>query len=154
MIKFVRIDHRLIHGQVAFSWTNFLGTNRIIVIDTEASLDEFRCMALNMSKPAGVKLNIYNVAKAIEKAKKIDELNENVMLVFGSIKDTREFVEGYPHIKEINLGGVPKKEGSKEYGPVVYLTLDEEKDLKKIAQFGTILYMQQLPTTKKEVLNL
>ncbi|MDZ5000395.1 PTS mannose/fructose/sorbose transporter subunit IIB, partial [Clostridium perfringens] len=24
MIKAVRIDHRLVHGQVAFSWTKFL----------------------------------------------------------------------------------------------------------------------------------
>ena len=31
MIKLVRVDHRLLHGQVAFSWTNGVGANCILV---------------------------------------------------------------------------------------------------------------------------
>ena len=53
MIKAVRIDHRLVHGQVAFSWTHYLGATRIIVIDDKAASDDFQKMALKMSKPAG-----------------------------------------------------------------------------------------------------
>ena len=53
MIKAVRIDHRLVHGQVAFSWTQFLGANRIIVIDDKAATDDFQLMALKMSKQIG-----------------------------------------------------------------------------------------------------
>ena len=37
MIKALRIDHRLVHGQVAFTWTHFLGATRIIVIDDKAA---------------------------------------------------------------------------------------------------------------------
>ena len=33
MIKLVRVDHRLLHGQVIFSWTKQVGTNYIIVAD-------------------------------------------------------------------------------------------------------------------------
>ena len=29
MIKFIRIDHRLLHGQVVFSWSKSLQINRI-----------------------------------------------------------------------------------------------------------------------------
>ena len=53
MIKALRIDHRLVHGQVAFTWTHFLAATRIIVIDDKAAADEFQKMALNMAKPAG-----------------------------------------------------------------------------------------------------
>ena len=72
MIKALRIDHRLVHGQVAFTWTHFLGATRIIVIDDKAAGDDFQKMALNMAKPAGVKLNVFSVAKAVERADKID----------------------------------------------------------------------------------
>ena len=48
MIKALRIDHRLVHGQVAFTWTHFLAATRIIVIDDKAAADEFQKMALNM----------------------------------------------------------------------------------------------------------
>lgn len=42
MIKAVRIDHRLVHGQVAFTWTHFLAATRIIVIDDKAAMMSFK----------------------------------------------------------------------------------------------------------------
>lgn len=42
MIKLVRIDHRLLHGQVVFSWTKSLGISRIIVVDDETANDEMK----------------------------------------------------------------------------------------------------------------
>lgn len=46
MIKLVRIDHRLLHGQVVFAWVNRLNINRIIVVDDVAANDEFKKMSL------------------------------------------------------------------------------------------------------------
>ena len=42
MIKFIRIDHRLLHGQVVFSWSKSLQINRILVVNDEAANDEFK----------------------------------------------------------------------------------------------------------------
>lgn len=152
MIKAVRVDHRLIHGQVAFTWTHFSAATRIIVIDDKAATDEFQKMALNMSKPAGCKLNIFTVEKALSKMAKVETLNENIFIVFGCTRDAARFIEGYPKFKEINYGGIAKKEGSKSYGEVVYLNDEEVADSKKIMSLGTKIFMQQLPTTKREEL--
>lgn len=154
MIKAVRIDHRLVHGQVAFTWTHFLAATRIIVIDDKAANDEFQKMALNMSKPAGVKLNIFTVEKALSKMAKVETLSDTIFMVFGCTKDAARFIEGYPKIKEINYGGIAKKDGSKAYGEVVYLNDEEVADTKKIMSLGTKVFMQQLPTTKREDLKL
>ncbi len=78
MIKLVRIDHRLLHGQVVFSWSKSLNINRIIVANTEAAKDDFKKMSLNLSKPTGVKLHIFSVAELLEKIPKIETLNENM----------------------------------------------------------------------------
>ena len=154
MIKALRIDHRLVHGQVAFTWTHFLGATRIIVIDDKAAGDDFQKMALNMAKPAGVKLNVFSVAKAVERAEKIDSLSDSVFIIFGSTKDAAGYITAHPVFKELNLGGIAKKDGSKNYGEVVYLTPEEEEDLRKIKATGCQLFMQQLPTTKRESLDL
>ena len=53
MIKLVRLDYRLLHGQVVFSWTQNVGAQRIIVVDDEAATDELKKTALNLSKPPG-----------------------------------------------------------------------------------------------------
>ena len=154
MIKAVRVDHRLVHGQVAFTWTHYLAVSRIIVIDDKAANDEFQKMALNMSKPAGVKLNIFTVEKALSKMPKVETLNDSVFIIFGCTHDAARFIEGYPKIKELNYGGISKKEGSKQFSEVVYLTDEEIEDTRKILNAGTSIYMQQLPTTKKERLSL
>lgn len=154
MIKALRIDHRLVHGQVAFSWTHFLGATRIIVIDDKAANDELQTMALNMSKPAGVKLNIFTVEKALSKMEKVETLHDVIFIVFGCTKDASAFLCAYPKVKELNLGGIAKKDGSKEYSQVVFLTPQEEDDLKKVQHAGVNLFMQQLPTTKREELKL
>lgn len=154
MIKAVRIDHRLVHGQVAFTWTHFLAATRIIVIDDKAANDEFQKMALNMSKPAGVKLNIFTVEKALSKMAKVETLNDTIFIIFGGTHDAARLIEAYPKIKEINYGGIAKKEGSNSYGDVVYLNAEEVADTKKILSCGTKIFMQQLPTSKKEELKL
>lgn len=154
MIKALRIDHRLVHGQVAFTWTHFLAATRIIVIDDKAAADEFQKMALNMAKPAGCKLNVFSVAKALERAEKIDSLTDSVFIIFGSTKDAAGYITGHPVFKELNLGGVAKKEGSRNYADVVYLTPEEEEDIRAIMATGCKVFMQQLPTTKRESLTL
>ena len=154
MIKALRIDHRLVHGQVAFTWTHFLAATRIIVIDDKAAADEFQKMALNMAKPAGCKLNVLSVDKALERAEKIDSLTDSVFIIFGSTKDAAGYITGHPVFKELNLGGVAKKEGSRNYADVVYLTPEEEDDIRAIMATGCKVFMQQLPTTKRESLTL
>ena len=46
MIKLVRLDYRLLHGQVVFSWTGHVGAQRIIVVDDDAANDEMKKSAL------------------------------------------------------------------------------------------------------------
>lgn len=53
----VRIDERLIHGQVAAVWTNTLNATRIMVIDDMAAKDEIQKIALKMACPSTVKLS-------------------------------------------------------------------------------------------------
>ena len=42
MIKLVRLDYRLLHGQVVFAWTGHTGAQRIIVVDDDAATDELK----------------------------------------------------------------------------------------------------------------
>ena len=126
MIKALRIDHRLVHGQVAFTWTHFLSATRIIVIDDKVANDDFQKMTLNMAKPAGCKLNIFSVSKALERADKIDSLNDNVFIIFGNCKDAAGYITGHPKFKELNLGGIAKKKVLKNM-EMLFISLQMKK---------------------------
>ena len=62
MIKLVRVDHRLLHGQVAFSWTNGVGANCILVASDTVVNDDVWKTTLKLGKPSGVKLVIKNIS--------------------------------------------------------------------------------------------
>ena len=58
MIKLLRVDHRLLHGQVVFSWVSALDPDCILVANDDVVKDELRKTTLKLGKPNGVKLVI------------------------------------------------------------------------------------------------
>ena len=71
MIKLLRVDYRLVHGQVAISWSRHIGADCILVANDEVAKDEMRQSMLRLSKPQGMKLVIKSInenTKALSKA--------------------------------------------------------------------------------------
>ena len=66
MIKLTRVDYRLIHGQVAMSWTHALDVDCILLASDAVAKDDMRKAALRLARPSGVKLVIKDVDAAIE----------------------------------------------------------------------------------------
>ena len=42
MILMLRVDHRLLHGQIAYSWTNYLNANCILIANDGIMKDELK----------------------------------------------------------------------------------------------------------------
>ena len=53
MIKMTRVDHRLLHGQVAFTWIKAVGPDCILIANDDVAKDELRMAVLKMAKPQG-----------------------------------------------------------------------------------------------------
>jgi len=66
-VELVRIDDRLIHGQVMTSWLNYLGAEKIMVVDDQAAADPFIKNVLKTCIPGNIKLAIFPVTKAVER---------------------------------------------------------------------------------------
>ena len=73
-ILVVRIDDRLIHGQVCGFWIPHYSLERIAIVDDEIVNDEIRKTALKFGCPEKCKLSIFSTVKAADKfIRKIDE---------------------------------------------------------------------------------
>ena len=51
---FVRIDDRLLHGQVVVSWIPYLRAKEVVIADDEYANDEFMSELIKSSGPEGV----------------------------------------------------------------------------------------------------
>lgn len=148
-ISLVRLDYRLLHGQVVFSWVGATGAQRIIVVDDEAANDELKKNTLKLARPSGVLLNVFTLEKALAKMPKLETLGENVMLIFGKTSTLRAFCAGYPKIHDVNYGATANKEGAKQYGGSVFLDASEQADTQALLDQGVHIFVQQTTASAK-----
>lgn len=149
MIKLLRVDHRLLHGQVAFSWTQNLGADCILIANDDVPVNELRKTTIKLAKPQGVKLVIKNIADSIKALKSGVTDKYKLFIVVESVADAQKLTEAYPAIKQVNLGGVKAKEGSRNISKAINLLPEEEELVKKIINQGIEVEIRQVPSDKK-----
>lgn len=152
MISLLRIDDRLIHGQVAYGWTASLGVNVILVVNDEAKNDQMKAMALNLAKPANVKLYIRGVEESGEIVQKFAESQKSKVLVL--VKNTDDALELVKNsggaIKEINVGGLRYTEGKRKLTDLVAVDDQDLENFNEITEHGVDLEFRMLPRDKKK----
>lgn len=109
MITLFRIDDRLLHGQVARSWTRKYRINKIIIINNEVANDEFSKMTLCLAKPKEVELKFSEVSKCEQLLHTCEQSQERVMCIVNSFSDANLIIPYIPRIKTINIGGLRNK---------------------------------------------
>ena len=136
MIKLVRVDHRLLHGQVAFSWTNGVGANCILVASDTVVHDDVWKTTLKLGKPRGVKLVIKNMADSIAAINSGVTDKYKLIIVVQTIKEAKQLVDGCPSITSINLGNTKESKTTTQVSKQVFLEEEEKAILKDLIKRG------------------
>lgn len=155
MIKLLRIDDRLLHGQVAFAWTKNLSINLIYVLNDVLVNDEITKMTLGIAKPYGTKLSVFAVDEGIEELKKHVKTNKNVMIIINNVKDAYRITSAIPEIRAVNFGGIKEQPGveSKRYTGSVTLTMEDIEVCKQMREMGVVMEIKAVPDEKGKNLN-
>ena len=101
MIKHLRIDNRLIHGQVAVTWMNSIGADKIIVCNDKVAADPIQKMALPMAA-RGNTVYVFSVAETIKYAQ--EHPDETMFIICKFPSDALAIMESGLEIKEVNVG--------------------------------------------------
>ena len=149
MITCLRVDHRLLHGQVAFSWTSQLGSNCILIANDNVMQDEMRKMSIKMAKPQGVKLVLKTVDDGIKAINDGVTDKYKLFIVVESIADAYRFATETNVIKSINLGGTKAKKETRNISKAVSVLPEEEELLKKLIEANIEVEIRMIPTDTK-----
>ena len=152
MIKLTRIDDRLVHGQVAFTWTPALGADCLVVANDKVAGDEFQKMALGLAKPAGARLLIKTIAGAVQFLN--DERSQpfKILVLVNSVKDAADLAAQVPEIRSINFGGLRTREGAHLISKAVSLTPEDTETIRTLLGQGLELEVRQVPTDNKQAI--
>lgn len=151
MITLLRVDHRLLHGQVAFSWTQYVGADCILIADDNVPDDELRKTTIKLAKPPSVKLVIKNINDSIESIKSGVTDKYNLFIVVESVNDAWRIASAVGEIKSINLGGIKAKEGSKNISKAINLLPEEIEQLQQLVGKGVEVEIRQVPNDRKQL---
>ncbi|NRE53770.1 PTS mannose/fructose/sorbose transporter subunit IIAB [Enterococcus faecium] len=110
----VRIDERLIHGQVAGIWAPSLHTQRIIVINDEAAADSLQKSSLRMAAPTSMRLSVLSVESAAKNIRSGKYGKQRLFLVFKNPTDVLRYLKAGGKLTHVNVGNMSYKEGSKD----------------------------------------
>jgi fructoselysine and glucoselysine-specific PTS system IIB component len=151
MIKLTRIDDRLVHGQVAFTWVPALSVNCLLVANDKVAKDEFMKMTLGLAKPAGTKLLIKSLNEAAEFLN--DQKNDGlkILLIINSVKDAAVMASEVPEIRSINVGGLRLKDGAKLISKAVGVNEEDITLLRDLLSKGVEIEIRQVPTDNKQL---
>ncbi|MCM6273735.1 PTS sugar transporter subunit IIB [Klebsiella pneumoniae] len=151
MITLLRVDHRLLHGQVAFSWTQYVGADCILIANDSVPGDELRKTTIKLAKPPSVKLVIKNINDSIEAIKSGVTDKYNLFIVVESVNDAWRIASAIDEIKSINLGGIKAKEGSKNISKAINLLPTEIEQLQQLVGKGVGVEIRQVPNDRKQL---
>lgn len=141
-----RIDERLVHGQIVAFWTNRLNVNRIMVIDDSAASNDIQKAALKMACPAGTKLSILRIERAVEKLNNPENYKgERLLCVFKGPATLKKALEaGYP-MHDITVGNMSARLGSHLVFKSTSVTDDDVKLFREMADKGIKFTAQMVP---------
>lgn len=150
MISMVRIDERLIHGQVAFVWTKYLGVNRIIVANDSVARNDIQKMSLKMAVPDTTKCSILAIDEAINVLNDPRAKTLKILIVVNNPADARKIVEKVDEVPFINISnyGLLSRDLSlkKKITDTIYVTDDDIEEFNKIFEYGKRVEYQVVPT--------
>lgn len=142
----IRIEERLIHGQVATVWNQFLKPNRIIVIDNDASKDELQKKLLKLGCPSGVKLSIFAPKRAVERLAENPYGDEKVFILFKDPANLKEFYDLGYSFHEVNVGNMGGKKGAVEVKKGVCVKPEEAEIFRKLFNSGVKFTAKMVPS--------
>jgi fructoselysine/glucoselysine PTS system EIIB component len=152
MIKSIRIDDRLIHGQVAFAWTKHLDANCIIVANDSVVHDEFKKMTLNLAKPPGIKLMMLSIEDSITFLNCKESEKYNIFVLIDNASDALQLANGVSSITSITVGGMRMAPGKRMVSQAVAVNDEDVEVFKKLVDSGVEVEVRQIPTEKKKMI--
>ena len=141
-IAMVRVDDRLIHGQVMTSWLNYTSANKIMIIDDEVAGDSFVKNVLKTCVPANIMLAVFTVPDAVERLKKSFKESDKVIVLVKFPKTLHRLHQSGILFKNINIGGMGVLGERKKFYKNISCSEEEKGIFKDLIDAGSRVTIQ------------
>jgi mannose/fructose/N-acetylgalactosamine-specific phosphotransferase system component IIB len=147
-IHLYRIDDRLIHGQVVVGWGQPLNARFLVLMDDLVASSDWEKELYRMAIPPEMEIYFADVGTAIREHAKYAADPRPGLLITGDISSMYRLVKGVKAVGSVNLGGIHHRAGRAEKLRYIFLTPDEEQQLRALEAAGVEVTAQDVPSAR------
>jgi PTS system mannose-specific IIB component/fructoselysine and glucoselysine-specific PTS system IIB component len=147
-IQLYRIDDRLIHGQVVVGWGQPHNIRFLVLVDDLVASSDWEKELYRMAVPPEMEIYFADVESAIREHQRYADDPRPGILITGDIASMLRLVKGVKAIGSVNLGGIHHRAGRAEKVRYVFLTPDEEDQLRALEASGVEVTAQDVPSAR------
>ncbi len=152
-LELYRIDDRLIHGQVVVGWGQPLDVQFIVLVDDEVASSDWEQELYRMGVPPEMDVHFDSVDDAVMHLAKYQDDSRAGILLTGDIDTMVRLVTASGRVPTVNLGGIHHRPGRTQRLRYLFLSRDEEEQLKALATAGAEVTAQDVPAARALTLN-
>lgn len=143
-MKLIRIDSRLLHGQVATNWAKVLKVDRILVVSDRVAQDNIRKTLIMQACPPGVKVHVITLDKMLRIYHDARFYGMRVLILVEDPIDAMTLIKGGIKVKEVNVGAISFDSSRKMVSDAISVNQQDVAAFAWMHQHGIALDMRKV----------
>lgn len=148
-IILVRVDSRLIHGQILEAWIPHTGADALMVVDNGVAEDLLRRTVMEMAVPSSISVSFETVQDAVNQYKHNGFGKKKMILLFSSLEDAVHAFNNGLNFKSLNLGNMHFCEGKVQVCANICLDSNDLARIAYLEERGVFIDSRSVPGEKK-----
>jgi mannose/fructose/N-acetylgalactosamine-specific phosphotransferase system component IIB len=149
-IVLLRVDERLIHGQVVVGWGGPLHADRVVVADDAIAASPWEQELYCLGVPPEMEASFASVDEARGRIAEWRAGARRVIVLVRDVSGALRLAQGGAlRGEEVNLGGIHHAEGRSRVLPYLHLGPGDGEALREIAASGAVVSARDLPASRR-----
>lgn len=150
-IVLVRVDNRLIHGQILESWIPTVRADCIVVANDQLAEIAFQKLLMESAVPKGIKVAIGTIEEMARYLRSDEVAERRILLLFADPQDALQAHRLGVDFAELNLGNLHGGKDKKRLSCTVALNNNDIKNLQALEDEGVKVVLQCVPSDRQRL---
>ncbi|MEK6599124.1 MAG: PTS sugar transporter subunit IIB [Deltaproteobacteria bacterium] len=150
-VALIRVDDRLVHGQIVEAWAPFCKATRVIVASDAVKNNRIQRIAIESCSSTALAIKVEGIEEALRDMISEDMNKERIIIIFSTLKELLQAYNKGFIISNVNIGNIHHhnaRQGGREITPSVYIDKEDEDILQYLLKQGIELDIRAVPSDR------
>jgi len=148
-IVLVRVDSRLVHGQILEAWIPYTKAEALLVVDDEVEKNLIKRSVMEMAVPSCIEIDFNSIQDAVQRYKNGGFPKKRLIVLFSSVQDAKAAYDAGFRFDCLNLGNMHFCEGKVQVSPNLCVGLTDTAKIERLSEEGVSIDTRSVPGERK-----